>query len=87
MIFSLCEPKSLFFKRFYLFIYLQREGKGGEGEKHQRVKEKHQSVASHTPPTGDPACKPGMCPDQESNLPPSVCRIQPTKPNHWGLSY
>ena len=37
-----------------------REGER-EGEKHQHV------VASHTPPTGDLACNPGMCPDWESN--------------------
>ena len=34
------------------------------GEEHQRV------VASYTPPTGDLACNPGMCPDQESNQQP-----------------
>ena len=27
-------------------------------------------VVSHTPPTGDPANIPGMCPDQESNQQP-----------------
>ena len=31
-------------------------------------------VAFHTPPTGDLACNPGMCPDWESNLYPLVCR-------------
>ena len=35
-----------------------------EGEKHQCV------VASHTPPTGDLAHSPGMCPDWESNWRP-----------------
>ena len=35
-----------------------------EGE---REGEKHQLVASHTPPTGDLAHNPGMCPDQELN--------------------
>ena len=29
--------------------------------------EKHRSVASHTTPTGDLACNPGMCPDWGSN--------------------
>ena len=49
-------------KRFYLFIFRQR-GRGGE-----RVGEIHQCVfASHTPPTGDLAHNPGMCPDWESN--------------------
>ena len=34
---------------------------GREGE---REREKHPCVvASHTPPTGDLACNPGMCPD------------------------
>ena len=37
-----------------------REGEK-EGQKHQCV------VASQTPPTGDLACNPGMCPDWESN--------------------
>ena len=32
-----------------------------EGEKHQCV------VASHTPPTGDLAGNPGLCPDWEPN--------------------
>ena len=42
--------------------------RGREGE---REEEKHQCVvASHTPPTGDLACKPGMCPDWESNQQP-----------------
>ena len=35
-----------------------------EGEKHQCL------VASHTPPTGDLAHNPGMCPDWESNWRP-----------------
>ena len=34
---------------------------GRKGEKQQCV------VASHTPPTGDLAYNPGMCPDWESN--------------------
>ena len=31
------------------------------------VQEKHQSVASHMPPTRDLHPNPGMCPDRESN--------------------
>ena len=54
-----------FFKRFYLFIFRQREREGErEGEKHQYV------VASSVPLTGGLACNPGMCPDWESNLRP-----------------
>ena len=46
------------FFRFYLFTFRDRGREGGrEGEKHQCV------VAPHTPPTGDPDCNPGMCPD------------------------
>ena len=57
-----------------LFIYVQREGKGGRKtgretlmcERNINVQEKHPSVASCTPPTGDPAHNPGMFPDRES---------------------
>ena len=52
----------LFFK-FYLFLEKEREWEK-EGEKHQCV------VDSHMAPTGDLACKPGMCPDWESNRQP-----------------
>ena len=75
----------LFF-RFYLFIYLflgkgERVGKR-EGGKHQCV------VASCMPPTGDPACNPGMCPDWESNRQPfgSQASTQSTEPHQPGLS-
>ena len=53
------------FKRFYLFIFRER---GRDGE---REEEKHQCVvSSHTPPTGDLAHTPGMCPDWGSNQRP-----------------
>ena len=56
---------SLFFLRLYLFIFRQRGREGErEGEKYQCV------VASHIPPTGDLAHKPGMCPDWELNWRP-----------------
>ena len=52
----------MFFKRFYPFIFTEREREGErEGEKHQC------EVASHAPPTRDLAHNPGMCPDWESN--------------------
>ena len=44
-----------------------REGER-EGEKHQCV------VMSRTPPIGDLACNPGICPDWESNQDPLVRR-------------
>ena len=51
--------------KFYLFVSREqiREGER-DGEKHQCV------VASHTPPTGDQACNPGMRPDWKSNQRP-----------------
>ena len=65
------------FLRFYPFIY-SREGKGGEreGGKHQCV------VASHTSPTRDLACNPGMCPDWELNQRPLVRRPTPNPLRH-----
>ena len=47
---------------YFLIYFLEREG-GIEGEKHQ-------SVASRTPPAGDLAHNPGMCPDLELNWQP-----------------
>ena len=44
-------------KSYLLLIFRER---GREGEHHQLV-------ASSMPPTGDPACNPGLCPDQERN--------------------
>ena len=49
----------IYFKDF-IFIFREREGER-EGEKHQHV------VASHVPPTRDPACNLGTRPDQEPN--------------------
>ena len=47
------------------FIFRERGREGErEGEKYQCV------VASRTPPTGDLACNPGMCPDWEWNQRP-----------------
>ena len=51
-----------------------------QGEKGQCV------VASRTPPTGDLACNPGMCPDWESNQRPfgSQAGTQSTGPHQLG---
>ena len=54
---------TIFFKDF-IYLFLEEEKGGREGEKHQCV------VASHAPPTGDLAWNPGMCPDWESNWGP-----------------
>ena len=51
-----------FFFVVVVFFFLER------GREEEREEEKHECVvASHTPPTGDPACNPGMCPCWESN--------------------
>ena len=55
-------------KKFFFFFLLRKTGENRwerVGEKHQC--KKHHSVASHMHPDQDWTCKPGMCPDQESN--------------------
>ena len=51
------------FSFYILFIYFYREGEGGR----KRGRETSIVVASCTPPPGDLALNPGMCPDWESN--------------------
>ena len=66
----------MFFKfNFYLFLERGRKEKERE-EKYQCV------VASHTPPIGDLACNPGICPDWELNWQPfgSQAGTQSTEP-------
>ena len=73
-----------FFKKDFIYLFLERGREGvREGEKHQCV------VASHTPPTGDLACNPGMCPDWESNWQPFGLQAasQSTEPHQPGLVY
>ena len=61
---GLRAKNSLLFLKI-LFIFRER------GEEGEREREKHQCVvASHRPPTGDPAHNPGMCPDWELNRQP-----------------
>ena len=52
-------------------------GREGEREGNIDVWEKHGPVASHTPPTGDLASNPGMCPDWEWNQ-PALSPLSPT---------
>ena len=54
-------------KKFYLFISQDKKGREIERERNINVPEKCQLVASYTPPTGDLAHNPGMCPGRESN--------------------
>ena len=67
-----------FLKIFYLFPE--------RGEGREKREEKHQSVASCTPPTGDVAHNPGMCPDWELNERPfgSQAGSQSTEPDQPG---
>ena len=58
-----------FFILKVLFTFRER-GRKGERERNSNMQEIHASVASRTPPAGDPACNPGMCPDWESNWQP-----------------
>ena len=52
----------LFLKRFYLFIYFQREGEGGGEISMQR------ETSLSSPQLGtEQTLSPGMCPDQKSN--------------------
>ena len=67
--------------RFYLFIFRERRREGEiEGEKHQ-------SIASHTPPAGDLACNPGMCLGWDSNQWPFDLKVgtQSTEPHQRQL--
>ena len=74
---------------FVLFggVVLFFRGRKGErvGEKHPW--EIHWSVASRTPPTGDLAWNPGLCPDWELNQRPfgSLAGTQSTEPRQPGL--
>ena len=69
-----------------LFIFFKERGREGEREGKTNVQGKDRSVALHTPPHGDLASNPGMCPDQESNLRPFTLQndVQPTEPHQSG---
>ena len=76
---------SSFSLRFLIYLFFIFRERGREGE---RDGKKHQCVgASCVPPTGDPACNPGMCPDWELNWRPFVSQVsaQSTEPYQPGL--
>ena len=72
---------SSLFLRFYLFIFRERGREEERGEKHQCL------VASHTPPTGDLAHNPGMCPDWESNQQPFGAALIPLSHTSQGPNF
>ena len=77
------------FLKYILFIFRVR-GREAEREENISVGEKHQCVvASCTPPAGDLARNPGLCPDWESNRWPFSLQAgaQSTEPQHPGLEY
>ena len=64
----------MFYTLEWIYITLKKKnftfgerGREGERERNIDVREIHLSVVSHTPPTRDLACNPGMCPDWELN--------------------
>ena len=62
--------KWFFFKIVFILLLERGKGREKERERNSNVQEIHQLFVSHTPPTGDLACNPGMCPDWESNQRP-----------------
>ena len=75
------------------FVYFLERGEGIEKRgREKQTCEKHPSVAFPMPPTGDPACNAGTCPDLGSNqwLFHSQAGAQSTEPHqlgpHWILS-
>ena len=71
----------------FIYLFLER-GEGREKERGRNIdmQEKHQSAASCTPPTGDLAYDPGICPDRELNQQPFSLwdDTQPTEPHQSG---
>ena len=67
---------TFFFFKDFTYLFLERG-------KHQYV------VASHTPPTGDLAHNPGVCPDWELNQQPFglQTRAQSTEPHRPGRAH
>ena len=72
----------------FIYLFLEREeGREEKRERNRNMREKHQSVASHMPPTGDLARNTGMCPDWELNQRPFISQAgaQSIEPHQPGL--
>ena len=77
----------LFKKKDFIYLFLERgERREKERERNINVQEIHLLVDSCTPPTGDLAHNPGMCPDWESKWWPFGFQssTQSTEPHHPG---
>ena len=76
---------AIFFKDFFI-TFRERRREGEREERNINVREIHWSVVSHTPPTGDLAQNPGLCPDWESNQQPFGLQAgaQSTEPHQPG---
>ena len=74
------------FSKDFIYFLERGEGRDKERERNTDVWEKHRSVTSHLPPTGNLARSPGMCPDWELNRRPFCVQgdAQPTEPQQPG---
>ena len=89
------HPMCLFIRQFMCVLYFSKilflerwEKREKERERNIDVWEIHQLVASHTPPTRDPACNAGVCPDWELNQRPfglqtGTQSTEPHQPGHY----
>ena len=77
----------LYFLKDFMYLSLERRERRQRGAEISQCWEK-QSVASRMPPTGGPACNPGVGPDQGSNQWPfgSQASTQSTEPHLPGLA-
>ena len=75
----------MLFKKIIYLVLERGEWRGEERERNIHVQEKHQLVASRTPPVGDP----GVCPERESNWQPFGLQAdaQSTEPHQAGLIF
>ena len=70
----------------FFFYWFQRERKWGRkcGRETSMWERNIDRLPLTRTPSGTRTCNPGMCPDWESNLWPSVCRTMPKQLNHTG---
>ena len=69
------------FQIFYLLFSEKGEGRKKERERNIDVQEKYQLVASHTPPVGNLAHNPGMCP--RLGIKPATSWLAGQRTDYW----